>query len=143
MGVSSSERFVVHLAPARRVDATLCTPAQALLDRIARRLVHAPAAESLDVASRTTPIKPRRAPEPGWHGRGEWMKQIEAQLAKHDQQLGEHAKRLAATERDYASLNARVSDYAYELDMLTRISLRNARRLDQISRTTVLDEDRK
>jgi hypothetical protein len=73
-------------------------------------------------------------PTPGWKGRAQWAQRIEARLDRHDQQLGEHARRLTATEQKCATLEDRVSDYAYELDMLTRMSLRSARRLDRLDR---------
>lgn len=73
----------------------------------------------------------RGATEPT--GRSEWMARMEARLAEHDRQLADHHARLSVVEERTQVMDAQTTHYACELDMLTRMSLRSARRLDRLS----------
>lgn len=50
---------------------------------------------------------------------------VEARLARHDARLDDHEQRLSAIEHQ-------AHEYRYEFDILSRLTLRNARRIDRL-----------
>jgi hypothetical protein len=59
---------------------------------------------------------------------------IAARLRRAEERLAQHDTRISTLEVHTAAGDARLNDYAYEIDILTRIALRSARRIDAIER---------
>ena len=71
------------------------------------------------------------------------MQRLEARVDDHATQLDDQGRRLAGVESKCAAFETRFTDSAYELELLMRITLRNARRLDRLDHAEALPDEPK